>query len=120
MRVFSVENKRSALDYLFSRGKYTDRDEHPLPWFILLDIGLPDGSGIEVLEELKKGKDAIDQDLHLIPIVILSSSDNSNDVREAYENHANSYLTKPNEKDAWKKLLKRTSMYWSKINRHPR
>src|ERR1041385_4027104 len=82
-----VTDGEEAIHYLSGDGKYEDRDSHPLPKLIVMDIKMPRASGFDVLEWIKH-----DPVLRRIPVIIVSSSDRSQDVDRAYELGANAYM----------------------------
>ncbi len=84
-----VEDGQAALDYLFRRGKYAYMEASPLPDLIMLDLRLPKIDGLEVLREIKASKG-----LKHLPVVIVSSSKDPDDMRTAEENGAEDYLVK--------------------------
>lgn len=96
-----------ALDYLYGRKQYSERNKYPLPSLILLDLRLPKIDGIEVLTTIKR-----DENLKRIPVVILTSSDAEIDIVKAYDNYANSYIVKPLEFDNFTKLMDDLGYYW--------
>jgi len=103
-----------AVDYLSGRDAYGDRAQFPLPAFVLLDLKLPRRSGLEVLAWLRA------QDgLRRLPVVMLTSSRQSQDVNSAYELGANSYLVKPVEFDDLQELLGTINTYWVRYNEKP-
>jgi len=95
-----------AMAYLRQEGTYS---RSPRPAFILLDLNLPRKDGREVLEEIKR-----DESLRQIPVVILSTSTNVEDVRRAYDLHANCYVPKPIDMDQLVQLGKSLEDFWSK------
>ena len=103
-----------ALDYLLGHGEYADRDRYPLPVLILLDLKLPKYSGHEVLEKLKT-----QPVLRRIPVVMLTSSEDSRDINRAYDLGANSYLVKPVRFDGFIKVAQEIHMYWLLLNETP-
>ncbi len=107
-RVHWVEDGREALDYLFQRGKHSDSVR---PDLILLDLRLPKTGGHEVLQRIK-GCD----DLRCIPVVVLTTSSNKDDVMKAYLYHANSYIVKPIGFDEFYRTVKDVGIYWLKRN----
>jgi len=96
-----------ALDYLLRRKEYSNPDKSPRPDVILLDLRLPKIDGLQVLEEIKK-----DEALSLIPVIVLTSSEEKADVLEAYHRHANSYVVKPLEFTKFTNLMRDMGHYW--------
>ena len=113
-QISQVEDGEAALDYMKGRGRYSNRSKYPLPDLILLDLRLPRIDGLEVLREIKS-----DTTMHMIPVVILTTSDGERDVAMAYEYHANSYVTKPVDFDNFAMLLKDLGFYWLAWNKRP-
>ena len=114
-KVCRVADGKDALDYLFRRGNYADERKSPRPDLILLDLRLPKVDGLRVLEEIKGSKDLMD-----IPVVVLTTSENKDDMVRAYRNHANSYLVKPPDIDEFGVMIKETYSYWLRWNRRPK
>jgi CheY-like chemotaxis protein len=106
-----VKNGEEALDYMFGRGKYTDRMMYPLPSLILLDLKMPGIDGFEVLRQIKSTPK-----LKRIPVVILSSSKEEGDRALSYDTGANSYLLKPVSFDGFVEIVKRIDNYWFSLN----
>lgn len=113
-RMIHLEDGEAALDYLHGRGAYADRQRYPLAHLMLLDLRLPKVSGLEVLKQVKE-----DAYSRALPVVILSTSDADRDVAQAYEYHANSYLTKPVDFGDFIRLLKDLGFFWLAWNRCP-
>ncbi len=113
-RIIHVEDGEAALEYLFGRGDYADRDRFPRPDLALLDLRLPKIDGLEVLKEVKA-----DPGLRPIPMVILTTSDAERDLAMAYEYHANSYVTKPVDFSQFNQLLHDLGFYWLAWNKRP-
>jgi two-component system response regulator len=103
-----------ALDYLFGRGKHTGRDVGNLPAVTLLDLNLPDVSGLEVLKTIR----ADERTKHL-PIIVLTSSNEDKDRLGAYDHFANSYVVKPVDYDQFVAAAQQLSLYWMVLNATP-
>ncbi len=111
-RVSIARDGFEALDFLRRTGKFANA---PKPDFILLDINMPRKSGCEVLEEIRR-----DEDLKLIPVVILTSSEAEDDIRRAYELRANCYVTKPADLDEMVKIVQAIDYFWTTVAKLPR
>lgn len=109
-----VRDGDEALHYLSGQGEHTDRKRHPLPSLILLDIKLPKRSGLEVLEWVRN-----QSDLKRIPVIMLTSSQETADINRAYELGANSYIIKPVGCDGLLEMVKGIGAYWMILNRTP-
>ena len=103
-----------ALDYLFGTGAFAGRDTALQPTVILLDLKLPRLGGHDVLERLRK-----DKRTQLIPVVVLTSSDERDDIRGAYARGANSYVRKPVEFSLFTTMLAEIGHYWLDLNAQP-
>ena len=103
-----------AVDYLSGHDDYADRMQFPLPALVLLDLKLPRRSGLEVPEWVR-GQEG----LRRVPVVMLTSSRQSDDVNRAYDLGANSYLVKPVEFDGLQEMLGTISTYWIGWNEKP-
>ena len=112
--VRSVTDGEQAIDYLLGRKGYEDRQAHPFPRFLLLDLKMPKMNGFEVLDFLRR-----QPGLRQLPVIILSSSDDPRDIRRAYDSGANSYLCKPHSSEGLGELLKALQDYWLKFNHFP-
>ncbi len=106
-----VNDGQEAMDYLHKKDKYRDA---MTPDIILLDLNLPKKDGREVLAEIKNS-----EALKRIPIVILSTSDNEDDILDAYKNYANCYITKPIDLDQFVKVVKTLHNFWISIVKLP-
>jgi CheY-like chemotaxis protein len=102
-----VTDGEEATHYLSGKGKYADRKTHPLPGLIVMDIKMPRMSGFDVLEWIKH-----DGRLRRIPVIIVSSSDRSQDIDRAYELGANAYMVKPVNFRAVERLFESITHYW--------
>lgn len=105
---------QQALDYLFRQGEFADRKSPDLPTVVLLDIGLPRLSGLEVLERLRA-----DTRTALLPVVILTSSDEERDRLKSYEVGANSFVRKPVDFAEFAETVARLGVYWLATNEPP-
>ena len=112
-RVDVVRDGQQALDYLFCEGEFADRSG-PLPTVVLLDINLPRLSGLEVLTRLRN-----DPRTKLIPVVILTCSDEEKDRFHSYENGANSFVRKPLDFNEFAETVARLGVYWVVTNEPP-
>jgi two-component system response regulator len=112
--VHVVRNGHEALNYLFGRNQYGDRETHPLPNLILLDLHLPGIDGHEVLQEIK----ATPQ-LKRLPVIILTSSKEEKDVMRSYDKGANSYLVKPVSVNGFLDVVNLINHYWLTLNIRP-
>jgi len=99
-----VNDGEKALDYLYRRGTYADRSR---PDLILLDINLPKLNGLQILERIKA-----DDELSLIPVVMLTSSRADRDIIESYRHHANSYISKPAEFSGLVDIVSAIREFW--------
>jgi two-component system response regulator len=108
-----VKDGEEALDYLFCRGKYAGRNPNHPPKLVLLDIKMPKVDGIEVLRRIKTSE------LKLIPVVVMTSSNEERDVVESYRLGVNSYIVKPVQFDAFLDTVAKIGLYWVLTNRVP-
>ena len=103
-----------ALDYLFCRGSYSNRNKNVLPQVILLDLKLPKIDGIEVLKQLRANEKT-----KMLPIVILTSSKEEQDLIDGYSNGANSYIRKPVDFNQFTEAVRQLELYWLLLNESP-
>lgn len=103
-----------ALDYLYGTGKYADRDINVMPVIIMLDLKLPKMNGLEVLKHIRQNKRT-----QLLPVVILTSSDEEVDLVESYKLGANSYVRKPVNFSRFSDSMHQLAMYWLILNEAP-
>ena len=114
-RLVLVEDGAEALDFIFCRGQYAERDiTHP-PKVVLLDVKLPKLNGLEVLRAIRA-----DQRTRLIPVVMVTSSREAPDIKTAYDLGANSYVVKPVEFDAFMEAMSHLGFYWLLVNQTPK
>ena len=109
-----VHDGQEALDFLFGKGRYNDRDVGEIPKVVLLDWKLPKLDGIEVLRQLRANKQT-----KLIPVVVLTSSSEERDVIEAYQLGANSYIVKPVDFEKFLEVVSNMITYWLLLNQLP-
>lgn len=102
-----VTDGLEAMSYLRGDGKHADREAYPLPRLVVMDLKMPRKTGFEVLEWVKR-----DRRLRLLPVVIVSSSDNPADINRAYELGANAYMVKPVDFRAVEHLFASITQYW--------
>lgn len=109
-----VRHGDDAVAYLEGTGEFADRQLHPLPVLMLLDLKLPRRTGLEVLQWVKERAG-----VKKIPIIVLTSSKNDEDVNRAYELGANSYVVKPVSFETLLELVKSLELYWLVLNERP-
>ena len=110
-----VSDGKAAVEYLAGTGQYANREEHPLPSLILLDLKMPGKSGLEVLEWIRN-----QPGISVLPVVMLTSSDQESDIHRAYLLGANGYLVKPNKPEEISAMAKAIKDFWLTVNRNPR
>jgi len=105
-----------AVDFLFCEGKHAGRSPETMPAVVLLDLKLPKMSGIDVLKRMRA-----DPRTQYIPVVVLTSSSEDEDMVRSYESGANSYVRKPVNFDAFVQAVSQLGLYWMLLNeRAPR
>lgn len=109
--VLVLHDGSEALDFLFAKGKYVDRELKELPRFILLDLKLPKLNGHEVLKEIR----AHESSSH-IPVIILSTSTEEADINLSYELGSNSYIHKPIAYEEFSRAIEEIGNYWLNTN----
>jgi FOG: CheY-like receiver len=109
-RLKVVQDGQEAIDYLTGHGVYSNRVKHPMPHVILLDMKMPRVNGLEFLRWLKRESP---NSLHLLPVVVMSSSNDPKEVGQAYELGVNSYLTKPINWQEFQERLTALNLFWS-------
>jgi len=110
-----VEDGAEALEYLFGVGKHAGRPSEGTPRVVLLDLKLPKLSGLEVLRRIRG-----DERTSQVPVVIVTSSREEPDVKEAYRLGVNSYIVKPVEFEKFVDAMTRVGLYWVLLNEPPR
>lgn len=109
-----VRDGQQAVDYLFQQGEFAHCAGQPLPCVVLLDLGLPRLGGLEVLERLRA-----DPRTELLPVAILTSSDEEQDRLRSYRNGANSFVRKPLEFAEFAEAVAQVGAYWMARNEPP-
>jgi two-component system response regulator len=112
-RLFVVEDGEEALDFLFCRGKYAERNLSRHPKVVLLDLKLPKLSGLEVLQAIRS-----DERTRTTPVVIVTSSQEDPDIKAAYKLGVNSYVVKPVEFDDFVEAMSQVGLYWLLLNHY--
>ena len=105
---------QQALDYLFNQAEWHRPEGRSLPVVVLLDIGLPKLSGLEVLAQIRAN-----QRTELLPVVILTSSDEERDRLQSYRSGANSFVRKPLDYNEFAETVTRLGIYWLAVNQPP-
>jgi CheY-like chemotaxis protein len=113
-KIVVAHDGAEALDYLFATGDYAERDPNLLPQLMLLDLKLPKVDGLEVLRRIRA-----DERTKLIPVVILTSSKEEQDLIQSYTLHANSYIRKPVDFDQFIEAVRQLGLYWLILNEPP-
>ncbi len=113
-QVTVVRDGAEALDYLFCTGPYADRDRNNMPEVVLLDIKLPKMDGLEVLKRLRT-----DDRTKRLPVVLLTSSSEEQDIIDGYNFGANSYVRKPVEFTKFTEAVSLLGLYWLIVNEPP-
>lgn len=103
-----------ALDYLFGRGKFADRDTSLMPQLVLLDINMPRMNGLEVLRTIRS-----DERTKLLPVVILTTSNEDKDRLQSYATGVNSYIRKPVDFTQFTDAIQQLGLYWLVLNEVP-
>ena len=109
-----VRDGVEALDYLFATGIYSNRDMNIMPAIVILDLKLPKIDGLEVLQRMRA-----DERTKLIPVVILTSSKEEQDMVNGYKFGANSYVQKPVDFTQFIEAARQLGLYWLIINEPP-
>ncbi len=112
--VVMARDGAEALDYLFGSGPYAGRDLSVMPQLILLDLKLPKVDGLEVLRRVRA-----DERTRLLPVVILTTSREEQDLLQGYGLGANSYVRKPVDFDQFAEAVRQLGLYWLLLNESP-
>ena len=111
--IVTARHGGEALDYLYRRGEYANR-EGGEPLFIMLDLKMPKVDGLEVLQQIKA-----DENLKMIPVVMLTSSNEERDVVKSYRLGVNAYVVKPVDFTQFVDAIGQLGIFWAFINREP-
>lgn len=109
-----VRDGEEALEYLFCEGAFADRDKEKVPALVLLDLKLPKVNGVEVLRRMRAHPRTC-----LIPVVVLTSSSEDEDMLDSYHAGANSYIRKPVDFSEFIEVVTRLGVYWLSYNQNP-
>ena len=113
-KIIHVGDGEEALDFIFARGAFSHRRIENGPKVVILDLKLPKVDGLEVLKAMKA-----DPRTSVIPVVVLTSSNEERDIVESYRLGVNSYIVKPVDFDKFIAAVKNLGMYWLLLNRPP-
>jgi two-component system response regulator len=109
-----AQDGQEGLDYLFGSGAHAGRDVNALPVLILLDLKLPRIDGLEVLRRIRA-----DARTRRVPVVILTSSREEQDIAAGYDLGVNSYIRKPVDFNQFSETIRQLGLYWLVINEAP-
>ena len=109
--VVVAKDGEEALDYLLAKGPHCNRDANQVPRVVFLDINLPKLDGFDVLKAIRN-----DSRTSLVPVVLLTNSEEERDKREGFENGANSYVLKPHDLESFVSSVNELSSYWTSLN----
>lgn len=104
-----------ALDFIFGKGKFSERKVYDKPKVILLDLKMPKVDGLEVLKTIRKNEDT-----KFIPVVIMTSSNEQKDIIESYNLGVNAYVVKPVGFDNFSKAVADLGLFWILVNNPPK
>ena len=113
-KVAIVRDGAEALDFLFCSGAYAGRDPNDVTQVVLLDLKLPKVDGLEVLRRIRANERT-----SILPVVVLTSSKDEQDLLESYKNGANSYVRKPVNFDQFVEATQQLGLYWLILNEAP-
>ena len=114
-RVHHVEDGAEALAFMFGTGPYSERRAECNPKLVLLDLKLPKVDGLEVLRKMKS-----DERTQMTPVVVLTASEEEQDVVGSYRLGVNSYIVKPVDFEKFSDSMRQLGLYWLLVNRSPR
>jgi CheY-like chemotaxis protein len=113
-KLIVVPDGQEAINYLSGDGAYSNRDEHPMPCLLLLDLNMPKKSGLDVLKWVRN-----DPRISTLPVIVLTSSLHDADIHRAYIQGANAYLVKPSDPGELADIVKTINDFWLTRNRMP-
>ncbi len=114
-KILWVKDGAVALDFLFHTGVYAERTSNNIPKLVLLDLKLPKVDGLEVLRRVKS-----DEKMKVIPVVVLTSSQEEQDRVNSYKLGVNSYIVKPVEFEKFVSAIENLGLYWLLLNKPPK
>lgn len=109
-----VKDGEEALEYIFAEGRYHDRNANDKPRLILLDIHMPKVDGLEVLRTIRG-----DARVQHVPVIVLTTSREEQDILSAYNLHVNAYMLKPVDFEGFIEAMKTMGMFWILLNQRP-
>ncbi len=112
--ITELEDGQQALDYMYRRGIYSDREKFPDPDFILLDIKMPGIDGLKVLKVIKD-----DEQTQQVPVVMLTTSTLEEEIIQSYKDGANAFVTKPTSYDDFGKTITALGKFWVSAVEYP-
>jgi CheY-like chemotaxis protein len=113
-RLQVIRDGSEAIEYLKGIGKFADRETHPLPSMVVLDLKLPRATGFEVLEQMR-----LEPGLRRMIVLVLTSSSNDQDIVKSYDLGANAYLVKPSDSRELVRIVQTLRDFWLTYNRPP-
>lgn len=113
-QIEEARDGEEALDFIFCRGRYSDRSPLEPPKLILLDLKLPKIDGLEVLAEIRKNPDT-----RMVPVVVMTSSKQDQDIVASYKLGVNSYIQKPVDFEQFRETIRQVGFYWLVVNQGP-
>lgn len=112
--VVVLRDGAEAIEYLFRQGRYAGQADGPAPAVVLLDLKLPKMNGLEVLQKMR-----VNERTRLLPVVILTSSNEERDMVSGYKLGANSYIRKPVDFGQFASAVQQLGLYWLVLNEPP-